>query len=96
MVLVKDDNLTRLQWKLGQVIEVYTGRDWVVRSAKVKLSETTLIGPPNTYLCILKNVKRNVQMISFSLGEEHVSTKSWNNVSLIICFVTVLRYVIFV
>ena len=27
MVLVKDDNLTRLQWKLGQVIEVYTGRD---------------------------------------------------------------------
>ena len=25
MVLVKDDNFTRLQWKLGQVIEVYTG-----------------------------------------------------------------------
>ena len=43
MVLVKDENLTRLQWKLGRVIEVYTGRDGAVCSAKIKLSETTLI-----------------------------------------------------
>ena len=43
MALVKDDNLTRLQWELGRVIEVYAGRDGVVRSAKIKLSETTLI-----------------------------------------------------
>ena len=43
MVLVKDDNLTRLQWKLGRVIEVYTGRDTVPRSTKLKLSETKLI-----------------------------------------------------
>ena len=45
MVLVKDDNFTRLQWKLGRVIEFYTGRDGVVCSAKIKLSETTLIRP---------------------------------------------------
>ena len=32
-----------LQWKIGRVIEVYTGRDGVNCSAKVKLSETTLI-----------------------------------------------------
>ena len=56
MVLVKDDNLTRLQWKLGRVMEVYAGRDRVVRSAKIKLSETTLIRPANKY-CILENVK---------------------------------------
>ena len=66
-VLAKDDNLARLQWKLGRVIDVYTGRDGVVRSAKVKLSETTLIRPANK-LRILENVKCNVQMISFSLG----------------------------
>ena len=56
MVLVKDDNLTRLQWKLGRVMEVYAGRDGAVRSAKIKLSETTLIRPANKY-CILENVK---------------------------------------
>ena len=55
MVLVKDDNLTRLQWKLGRVIEVYTGRDGVVRSAKIKLSETTI--RPANKLCIPENVK---------------------------------------
>ena len=56
MVLVKDDNFTRLQWKLGRVIEAYTGRDGVARSAKIKLSETTLIQPANKP-CILENVK---------------------------------------
>ena len=55
-ILVKDDNLTRLQWKQGRVIEVYTGRDRVVPFAKVKLSETTLIRPANK-LCIFENVK---------------------------------------
>ena len=83
MVLVKDDNLTRLQWKLGRVIEVYAGRDGVVRSAKTKLSETTLIRSANK-LYILENVKWNVQMISFSLVVEDVSTESWNNLKLII------------
>ena len=72
MVLVKDENLTRLQWKLGRVIEVYTGRDGAVCSAKIKLSETTLIWPANK-LCILENVKWNVQMTSFSLGVEDAS-----------------------
>ena len=56
MVLAKNDNFTRLQWKLGGVIEAYTGRDGVARSAKIKLSETTLIRPVNK-LCILENVK---------------------------------------
>ena len=78
---------------MGRVTEVYTGRDGVVHSAKIKLSETTLTRPANK-LCILENVKWNVQMISFSLGVDDVSTKSWNNLNLITCFVTVLWYVI--
>ena len=76
LVLVKDDNLTRLKWKLGRVIEVYR-RDEVSRSAKIKLSQTTLI-PPVNKLCILENVKWNVQMISFSLGVEDISTENSN------------------
>ena len=83
MVLVEDDNLTRLPWKVGRVIEVYAGRDGVVRSAKIKLSETTLIRSANK-LYILENVKWNVQMISVSLVVEDVSTESWNNLKLII------------
>ena len=54
MVLVKDDNLTRLQRKLGRVIEVYAGRGGVVHSVKIKLSKTTLI---RCKLYMLKNVK---------------------------------------
>ena len=53
MVLAKDDNLAKLQWKFGRVIEVYTGWDGIVRSTKIKLSKTTLIGQANK-LCILK------------------------------------------
>ena len=56
MVLVKDDNLTRLQWKLGRVIEVYTRRDGVVSSLKIKPSETTLFQSTNKS-CKLENVK---------------------------------------
>ena len=48
--------MTRLHWKLGRVIDVYTGQDGVIRSAKVKLSEPTLTQQANT-LCILENVK---------------------------------------
>ena len=93
MVLAKDDNLTRLRWKLGRVIEDYTGGDGAVRSVKVKLSETTLIRLENTFL-MLENVKWEVKIISFSLGAEGVLIKNWNNLNLIICFVTVLWYVI--
>ena len=56
MLLVRGNNLTRLQWKLGRVIDVYTGQDGVTSYAKVKLSEPTLTQPANT-LCILENVK---------------------------------------
>ena len=89
MVLAKGDNLTRLQWKLGRVTEVYAGRDGVVCSAKIKLPEFTLIWPANK-LCIIENVKWNFQKTSFSIRVEDVSTKSWNDLKPIICFVIVL------
>ena len=40
MALVKDDNLTRLQWRLGEVIEVYKKRDGIIHSAEETLQET--------------------------------------------------------
>ena len=86
MFLVRGNNLTRLQWKLGRVIDVYTGQDGVISYAKVKLSEPTLTQPANT-LCILENVKRNIQMTSFLLRVEDVSTENRNisNLVIVLC-----------
>ena len=75
LVLIKDDNLTRLKWKLGRVIEVYR-RDEVSRSAKIKLSQTTLI-PPVNKLCILT-------------GGGGYFHREFKHLNLIICFVAVL------
>ena len=68
---------------------------WSCTSAKVKLSVTALIRRANK-LYILENVKWNVRMITFSLGVEEVSTKNWNILNLMTCFVHVLWYVIVV
>ncbi|XP_066959101.1 uncharacterized protein [Macrobrachium rosenbergii] len=39
MVLVKEDNVRRLSWPLGVIIEVYPGTDGVIRSVDVKTSK---------------------------------------------------------
>ena len=39
VVLVHDDILPRLKWKLGLVTEVYVGADGLVRSAEVKIGK---------------------------------------------------------
>lgn len=36
LVLIKDDNLPPLKWRLGRVVEVYTGKDGVSRVAKIR------------------------------------------------------------
>ena len=40
VVLVHDDVLPRLKWKLGLVTELYVGADGLVRSAEVKIGRT--------------------------------------------------------
>ncbi|XP_066939743.1 uncharacterized protein [Macrobrachium rosenbergii] len=39
VVLVKEDNVRRLSWPLGVIIEVYPGKDGVIRSVDVKTSK---------------------------------------------------------
>ncbi|XP_047031145.1 uncharacterized protein LOC124638261 [Helicoverpa zea] len=36
LVLIKDDNLPPLKWRLGRVVEVHTGKDGVSRVAKIR------------------------------------------------------------
>ena len=39
LVLVSDDRLPRLRWKLGRIQEIFKGRDGLVHSALVKTSQ---------------------------------------------------------
>lgn len=54
LVLIKEDNLSPLHWKLGRIIEVYPGKDGVVRVASVKTS-TGIYKRPVVKLCVLPN-----------------------------------------
>ncbi|XP_023313216.1 uncharacterized protein LOC111691290 isoform X1 [Anoplophora glabripennis] len=52
MVLLKEDNLPPLQWKLGRVSEVYRGKDNIVRVVSVKTS-SGIVKRAVRKLCIL-------------------------------------------
>ena len=43
IVIVKEDNIPRLQWPLGRVLEVYKGRDGLIRSAKIKTAKGIIV-----------------------------------------------------
>ncbi|XP_066987481.1 uncharacterized protein [Macrobrachium rosenbergii] len=45
VVLVKEDNVRRLSWPLGVIIEVYLGKDGVIRSVDVKTSKGIINRP---------------------------------------------------
>ena len=40
VVLINEDNIPRLQWEVGVVTNLFTGRDNRIRSVKVKTSKT--------------------------------------------------------
>ena len=45
LVLVRDDNIPRSHWPLARVIEMYPGKDDIVRSAKIELPNSVLTRP---------------------------------------------------
>ncbi|GFX28222.1 integrase catalytic domain-containing protein [Trichonephila clavipes] len=45
LVLIKHDNSPPLQWKLGKVMETFTGKDGKVRVVKVKTQTSELVRP---------------------------------------------------
>jgi hypothetical protein len=53
LVMVAEENVHRSQWPLARVVEVHTGKDNRVRSAKVKMRSTMLVRPI-TKLCLLE------------------------------------------
>ena len=45
MVIIKSDEKNRAQWKLGVVIDLITGRDGVVRGAKLRTPKSVIERP---------------------------------------------------
>ena len=45
LVLVKEDNLTRLHWPLGVMVDVFPGKDGLIRSVNVKTSKGVITRP---------------------------------------------------
>ena len=46
VVLIKDAELARGQWRLGQVVEVYPDKDQLVRKVRLRVGDPTLVGSP--------------------------------------------------
>lgn len=45
LVLIKDENVQPLHWKLGRVLELYKGKDGIVRSVKLRTQSGHLVRP---------------------------------------------------
>jgi hypothetical protein len=56
MVLIQEDNVTRMQWPLGRVTEVFPGKDGKIRTAAIKTKNGIVIRPIQR-LCILESGK---------------------------------------
>jgi hypothetical protein len=52
VVLVREDNVPRLQWPLGVVEEVFPGKDGLVRSVKVKMARGSFLRPIQRLHCL--------------------------------------------
>jgi Family of unknown function (DUF5641) len=55
LVLIRDDNMARNEWKLGRVVETFTSKDGFVRSVLVKTGTSTLRRPVQK-LSLLENI----------------------------------------
>ena len=52
MVIIRDDNLPSLKWRLGRITELHPGRDDVIRVVLVRVADST-IKCPISKICIL-------------------------------------------
>ena len=53
IVLIQEDIITRMQWPLGQIVQLFNGKYGKVRNAEVRTKNGTLIRPIQR-LCILE------------------------------------------
>ena len=78
VVLVREDNVCRLSWPLAVVIDLFPGKDGVVRSVKLKTSKGIVIRSIQR-LHDLEINDQSVECVSNSVGDNLRETKSENN-----------------
>jgi len=74
LVLIFDEKTPRGQWPLGRVIEVYKGRDGLVRSAKIAFKDGVLHRPVNK-LCLVANSDTSQPSIQEQESSRHPGTR---------------------
>ncbi|XP_042892723.1 uncharacterized protein LOC122266866 [Penaeus japonicus] len=45
LVLIKEDNIPRLKWPIGVIVDIFPGKDGIIRSIKVKTKKGEVIRP---------------------------------------------------
>ena len=55
LIVVADKNLSRANWLLGKIIEIFSGSGNMIRIAKVKTSQGVYVRP-TANLCLLEGV----------------------------------------
>lgn len=52
LCLVKEDNIGRIHWPLGKIVETFQGKDGVVRTVKIKTSKGYMMRPLDKVCCL--------------------------------------------
>ena len=52
MVIVKEDNLPPMKWRLGRITQLHSGRDNVTRVVSIRVADSIIKRPVNK-ICIL-------------------------------------------
>jgi len=63
LVLIKEDNIPRLKWPIGIVVDVFPGKDGIVRSVKVKTKKGEMTRPIQRLYDL--EVSRSEDMITY-------------------------------
>lgn len=80
IVLVEEDGITRLQWPMGRVVEVYPGKDKRVRSVRIKTSKGEIVRPVNR-LCHLEGVTISSTEDLFGVDDSNYTQDNAVNIS---------------
>ncbi|KAJ8042351.1 hypothetical protein HOLleu_13381 [Holothuria leucospilota] len=72
VVLVNEDNVPRMKWPLAVVVELYRGRDNLVRSVKLRTAKGIISRPFQRLYCLEMIMGENSDMEPTQLNEDKV------------------------
>ena len=76
LVLIREDHLPRLKWPLGVVIEVFPGRDRLIRLVKVRMAKGEFLKPIQHLYCLEVSLSGDPGSVDPPPGESHILSPS--------------------